>query len=104
MCPKSQKIRVNHKNTSKIRVFFLKYSYIRVNSYKYERLGHTGEGVMHCTGLATIYQKYHKKVPTLVGDIYKVNLLVFQIQWHSGDKIASWWNFKAQKAQSVIFW
>ena len=43
MCPKSQKIRVNHKNTSKIRVFFLKYSYIRVNSYKYERLGHTAE-------------------------------------------------------------
>ena len=42
MCPKSQKIRINHKNTSKIRVFFLKYSYIRVSSYKYERLIHTG--------------------------------------------------------------
>ena len=38
MCPKSQKIRINHR----IRVFFLKYSYIRVSSYKYERLIHTG--------------------------------------------------------------
>ena len=43
-------------------------------------------------------------INSIVGDIYKVNVLVFQIQWHSGDKIASWWKFKAQKAQSVIFW
>ena len=36
-----KKIRKNHKNTSKIQVFFLKYSYIRVSLYKYERLIHT---------------------------------------------------------------
>ena len=64
MCPKSQKIRVNHKNTSKIRVFFLKYSYIRVSSYKYERLCRTGIAMLHpflracCMQFVVLKQRY----------------------------------------------
>ena len=76
MCPKSQKIRVNHKNTSKIRVFFLKYSYIRVSSYKCERLCRTVT-LWIIINLIKIYLMLRCKQQTAVRPSTKVSLMSF---------------------------